>query len=114
MAKPKSIYLTDESMRSVRAGDALSARINQIIERYSLILSEEVADLKDKIVSSEVLDAIAVHWRPSQVPPRFQDQLSLALSIASEVAPQWVSRLRDLDEIQHIALLEAIEARALA
>lgn len=38
MSRPKTIHLTDESMRFVRRGESLSGRINQIIERYGEML----------------------------------------------------------------------------
>ena len=36
--KPKSVYLTDRSMSALRHGEALSGRMNQVVDRYLKII----------------------------------------------------------------------------
>lgn len=41
MSRPKSVYLTSRSMSALRSGDALSGRMNQIVDRYLQMVTME-------------------------------------------------------------------------
>lgn len=46
--KAKSIYLTDRSMSALRPGDALSGRVNEIIDRYLSIVEATAGHVRDQ------------------------------------------------------------------
>lgn len=41
MSRPKSVYLTSRSLSALRSGDALSGRMNQIVDRYLQMVTME-------------------------------------------------------------------------
>ena len=46
--KAKSVYLTPRSMSALRPGDALSGRVNEIIDRYLSMIEEEKKYVRDQ------------------------------------------------------------------
>lgn len=60
--KPKSIYLTEETMRLVRRSDSLSARVNQIADRYALLLLAHRTRVQAHIRDDD-LRKLAAEWQ---------------------------------------------------
>lgn len=46
--KAKSIYLTERSMSALRPGDALSGRVNEIIDRYLSMIEATAGHVRDQ------------------------------------------------------------------
>lgn len=53
MSKPKSVYLTDRSMSALRPGESLSARMNQIVDRYLQLMATYQHALRDEFDDEE-------------------------------------------------------------
>lgn len=44
--KPKSVWLTARTMSALRPGDALSGRINQIVDRYLQMVDDDAQEIR--------------------------------------------------------------------
>lgn len=51
--RAKSLYLTDRTMSALRPSDALSGRMNQIVDRYLLLLTEYQLDMRGEFDAAE-------------------------------------------------------------
>lgn len=66
--KAKSIYLTPRSMSALRPGDALSGRVNEIIDRYLSMIEADAGHVRDQFGDgawSVMVAALAEHPRLS-------------------------------------------------
>lgn len=110
MSKPKSVYLTDRSMSALRPGDSLSARMNQIVDRYLQVLAAYQVGLREEFDHDEwelLLDLYAAN-KP-------QGDLGLSTvwaEIIDQLAPE--SSMRQYIDAMPIAellgLMELLEA----
>lgn len=66
--KAKSIYLTERSMSALRPGDALSGRVNEIIDRYLTMVEADADHVRDQFVDARwavMVKAMEEHTRTS-------------------------------------------------
>lgn len=51
--KPKSVYLTERTMSALRPDDSLSARVNQIVDRYLEMVTRDRERVRGKFTAAE-------------------------------------------------------------
>lgn len=107
--KPKSIYLTEESMRMVRRGDTLSARMNQIVDRYQLLLLAHRTRVKAHLSDADVR-ALASEWQGDASRLILENIDAELKAAAKRVGPScWGGYMR-LEPADVVALVELIES----
>lgn len=108
--KPKSIYLTEDTMRLVRRGDTLSARMNQIADRYALLLQAHRTRVRGFIGDAD-LRKLAAEWNGDASRLNLE-RLELELQSAARRVGNscWggVMRLEAADLVALVELLESI------
>lgn len=108
MSKPYSVYLSEATMRMVRPNDALSARINQLAERYSMIVAAQTQAVTEEI-GAENIAAMAKQW-PRRTPrePVVGPTL-LALEVAATISDELMRKIDGLSASSALTLIELIE-----
>lgn len=108
--KPKSIYLTNQSMRLVRRGDQLSARINQVAERYGFMLEVHRARVRHHLAGAQI-QQMAEHWQPEHERPTIEQLEADLVATAKRVSADcWGSVMR-LEPADMLALVEMLESQ---
>lgn len=108
--KPKSIYLTNQSMRLVRRGDQLSARINQVAERYSFMLDVHRARVRHHLAGAQI-QQLAEHWKPQAERMTIEQLEAELLAAAKRVSADCWGAVMRLETADMVALVEMLESR---
>ena len=107
--KPKSIYLTEDTMRQVRRGDSLSARMNQMADRYALLLLVHRTRVQGYISDAD-LRKLATEWHGDAARLNL-DKLEAELSDAAKrVGPRCWGGFMRLEPADLVALVEMLES----
>lgn len=111
MGKPKSLYLTDRTMEAVRGDEALSARVNQIADRYLSLLEPRKQWLIGVTSATEWDAMIRAYGEPEVGRPGLPaDEVGLRLA-THLTEPRLQNFVRELDELDLLALIEVLEAK---
>lgn len=96
--KPKSVYLTDRSMSALRPGEALSGRVNQVVDRYLKIIELTRRDARAFFTPEhwDVLREAYAEIRDQKALPALEQVHALVaalgaheIAIAMERMPAW-------------------------
>jgi hypothetical protein len=111
MTRKLTVHLTDAALASVRPGDSLSRRLNQMAARYASIigaLAPQVAARFDPRERASIVDACALH-----APRHIAGTNCVAGALRATGLAADDPRLRKLAELgaaESVALIELIEA----
>ncbi len=116
MAKQKTIWVNERTMAALRTGDSFSARVNQVVDRYSEILfldSENVRSLftaKEWTTLREVERALAAE--SSNGTPAMSVQMAMARAL--KALPKLAEKVENLTAGDRFVLLELLESEQMA
>lgn len=117
MSRPKSVYLTDRSMSALRGDEALSGRLNQIVDRYLQIIESERESVLGQISrggSNGLAQMVAV-WPDLAPGDRWVDGLRVALkSTAGWADSAAISNAVQMTDAELVVLAELVEAERVA
>ena len=107
MGKAKSLHLTDRSMSIVRETDSLSARFNQIADRYIEMVRRDRENVRGKFTAQEWAQLVVmIDWFDDRALSA-ESRLSTLLASAGDRALRRI--LHDLTGGELIVLLELLE-----
>lgn len=107
MGKAKSLHLTDRSMSVVRESDSLSARFNQIADRYLEMIARDRENVRGKFTAAEWSQLIDLAERFDDREQSAAARLSALLSFAGNRTLRRV--LQGLTGGELVVLLELLE-----
>ena len=111
MARPQSLYITERTMSALRPGDALSGRINKIVDRYLEMIAADRTEVSEIFAEAE-LDTLAAAWAGTK------GQVVLAMNLQNEMMarlgghhPAIAERIDELAFGDLVVLIEVLEER---
>jgi hypothetical protein len=109
--KPKSVYLTERSMSALRPDDSLSARVNQIIDRYLEAVMRDRDNVRAKFTAQEWVQLSGLlDWFDDRALAA-EARISALLAFSGNRALRRV--VHDLTAGELVVLLELLESEAL-
>lgn len=108
MSRPKSLYLTPRTMSALRPADALSGRVNQIVDRYLELVAMQSARVRSHFLPSEW--AAMVQAVPSATTRDLPAEQELGMLIRNLTDQRLIGLLNKLSAGKLFTLIELLEA----
>lgn len=112
MAKPHSIYISESTWGLVRGKEPLSARINQIAERYQLMIGGQLQAVREAVGQANI-SAMARQWKQFERRDPVIGPTLLVAELAAGISPELGKTVDELGITAMMALLELVEAEVI-